>query len=277
MNAHTLKPGQIYHRRNEIHAIFKGQQYGGIATPAAAPFVFLFTGDAGEEFGYSDEFQPDGLYWYTGEGQVGDMQMVKGNAAIFNHKHNGKALLLFESSHPGHVRFVGEMAYVEHHKEERPDRLNNVRQAIVFHLELLPEQLSDLEPNQLVKEPSASYETKTSKLKNLKEKALQKTPNTASVAERIVNVRVRSTAIKAYALLRSGGMCEGCRKAAPFETKKGPFLEVHHVDRLADGGPDDPRRVIALCPNCHRQAHYAKNAQQFNDSLKARLREIETD
>lgn len=122
MPRHTFIPGQIYHRRNDIHAIFKGQQYGGIATPAEAPYVFLFAGEAGEEFGYTDKFQADGLYWYTGEGQLGDMQMTKGNAAIYNHRANHKSLLLFEAMPKGLVRFSGEMAYVEHHSETRPDR-----------------------------------------------------------------------------------------------------------------------------------------------------------
>src|SRR5436309_11080683 len=46
--------GRIYSRRQDIHARFGGQQQGGIATPAKAPFVFLFTGASGEQYGYSD-------------------------------------------------------------------------------------------------------------------------------------------------------------------------------------------------------------------------------
>ena len=37
------------------------------------PVIFLFTGEQGEQYGYSDDFQTDGTYWYNGEGQVGDM------------------------------------------------------------------------------------------------------------------------------------------------------------------------------------------------------------
>nr|WP_241430298.1 hypothetical protein [Vibrio sp. 624788] len=78
--------GQIYNRRADIHGHYKGQQYGGIATPAAHPYVFIFTSDAGEEFGYSDGFSADGTFRYTGEGQVGDMQMVKGTWPSLNTK-----------------------------------------------------------------------------------------------------------------------------------------------------------------------------------------------
>ena len=46
--------------------------------------------------------------------------------------------------------------------------------------------------------------------------------------------------------------------AAPFITPDGQlYLEVHHIERLSDGGPDHPRWVVAVCPNCHRRAHYA--------------------
>ncbi|BDZ92717.1 hypothetical protein VEE69_15940 [Escherichia coli] len=35
-----------------------------------------------------------------------------------------------------------------------------------------------------------------------------------------------------------------------------PFLEVHHIEWLSKGGEDSVENAIALCPNCHRQAHY---------------------
>lgn len=38
------------------------------------------------------------------------------------------------------------------------------------------------------------------------------------------------------------------------EDKKGqPFLEVHHIHYLSNGGNDTIDNVIALCPNCHRK------------------------
>ncbi|WP_373273521.1 HNH endonuclease [Vibrio parahaemolyticus] len=47
----------------------------------------------------------------------------------------------------------------------------------------------------------------------------------------------------------------------------GPYLEVHHLTRLADGGADCPENVIALCPTCHRRAHYSIDNQEFNEKL----------
>jgi len=56
--------------------------------------------------------------------------------------------------------------------------------------------------------------------------------------------------------------------SAPFSNDSdGPYFEVHHIHRLADGGPDQPESVIALCPNCHRRAHYANDAKEFDKHL----------
>jgi len=88
--------------------------------------------------------------------------------------------------------------------------------------------------------------------------------------------RERSAAIRHYVLRRADGDCEGCGRPAPFRNGKGaPYLEPHHTTRLSDEGPDHPARVIALCPNCHRRAHYSQESASFNSSLKKRLARLE--
>ena len=82
----------------------------------------------------------------------------------------------------------------------------------------------------------------------------------------------RSEKIKQFALERADGTCEGCGKPAPFNRKTGgPYLEVHHVDELGEGGADHPDKVVALCPNCHRRVHYGRDGEEFNHSLIDRL------
>lgn len=39
-----------------------------------------------------------------------------------------------------------------------------------------------------------------------------------------------------------------------------PFLEVHHVRRLADGGSNSVNNAVALCPKFHRFLHHSPNA-----------------
>lgn len=106
--------------------------------------------------------------------------------------------------------------------------------------------------------------------------ALLKSRSKAPRKERVVIERIRSNAIRLYVLFRAHGVCEGCRMRGPFQTPDGRFyLEPHHTHRLADDGPDHPAKVIALCPNCHRRAHHAKDAIRFNESLKRRLLKLE--
>ena len=69
----------------------------------------------------------------------------------------------------------------------------------------------------------------------------------------------RDPQVAAYALRKAKGHCGDCKKPAPFTRRATghPFLEVHHIHMLKDGGSDTPDNVIALCPNCHRKRHYA--------------------
>ena len=122
-------------RRRDLHAAFGGQQQGGISTPAGGSIILLFTGDHGEDYGYSDGWNQDGTFRYSGEGQRGDMKFVRGNAAIRDHAANGKDLHLFQSMAGGRVRYIGQMEYVGHDLvDEVPDRAGKPQQAIHFRL-----------------------------------------------------------------------------------------------------------------------------------------------
>ena len=87
---------------------------------------------------------------------------------------------------------------------------------------------------------------------------------------REIGVLGRNPRVQAWTLQQAKGRCELCRKPAPFE-RPGPgggaFLEVHHVTRLADGGEDVPGNTVALCPNCHRMAHYG-DAEEVQGKLR---------
>lgn len=93
---------------------------------------------------------------------------------------------------------------------------------------------------------------------------------------RLVTVRQRSDVVRRYVLGRANGICEACRKPAPFKGENGtPYLEAHHVTRLADEGMDHPRNGMGVCPNCHRKAHRAVDRMAFMRRLKKRVGVIE--
>lgn len=82
----------------------------------------------------------------------------------------------------------------------------------------------------------------------------------------------RDANVKAWILSEARGLCECCGQEAPFLTKDGlPFLEVHHVKTLAEGGSDTIENTVALCPNCHRRLHFAADAGSVREHLYLRV------
>lgn len=85
--------------------------------------------------------------------------------------------------------------------------------------------------------------------------------NANPIPRRVVTVGfdyLRNPDVVAEVLVRAKGSCERCCQPAPFlrRSDRTPYLEVHHRVPLAQGGLDTVANAEALCPNCHRQAHY---------------------
>ena len=86
----------------------------------------------------------------------------------------------------------------------------------------------------------------------------------------------RDPRVAAWVLQQSQGSCECCGEPAPFKRGDGsPYLEVHHVTPLADGGPDTVNNVVAVCPNCHRKLHYGRHKEQLVNDLIDRIPRLE--
>ncbi|MEI6747096.1 MAG: HNH endonuclease [Methylococcaceae bacterium] len=74
--------------------------------------------------------------------------------------------------------------------------------------------------------------------------------------EKVVLVYRRNQMFVAQAKECAEGKCQLCGCDAPFENENGePYLEVHHIQWLSQGGVDALDNVVALCPNCHRKMH----------------------
>ncbi len=268
--------GEVYNRSVDIHATYRGQQQGGISTPADHPLVFLFTGSSGHAHGYVDGFDPEtGSYLYFGEGQSGDMEMIRGNRAIRDHQSDGKTMHLFSEHGSGTYKYMGEATYLNHFEQQAADTDGALRRAYVFELDLSDPGLAGIAT--VVREPARPRYSGMS-MAELRELAVSRASEDLPPKERRELVRHRSEAVKQYVLRRARGFCEGCGAPAPFKTKKNkPYLEPHHVRRIADGGPDDPHWVIALCPSCHRRVHHGMDGDEYNEMLKELLVKIESE
>jgi 5-methylcytosine-specific restriction protein A len=84
----------------------------------------------------------------------------------------------------------------------------------------------------------------------------------------------RSPEVKAWVLKEAGGKCELCVKKAPFRTKTKLYLEVHHIRPLGKGGSDTTDNAVALCPNCHKALHFAKDKEKLKGKVKDKVARI---
>lgn len=272
--ARYLVVGQTYFRKDLVD-LYGGQLQAGIWTPKEFPVVFVFSGDSGKAYGYNDEWK-DGVYQYSGEGQVGDMTFTGGNKAIRDHRKDGKDLLLLKDLGKGKgVRFEGLFECASWREIDGVDKNKNARKIIRFDLVPVSTAAGELDSETSQAPPSIAPLS----LEELRKAALTAAATPAvqpksSDAKRVW--RERSDKVRDYVLARSRGVCECCDAPAPFKKKNGtPYLEPHHTTRLADDGPDHPAWVAAICPNCHREVHSGEDGDALNKKISEKLKTIE--
>ena len=73
----------------------------------------------------------------------------------------------------------------------------------------------------------------------------------------------RDAKVRTAVLVRAKGRCEreGCGQQRSYVG----FLDVHHI--LGVGVSDRPWTCVALCPNCHREAHFSPDRDIINERL----------
>ncbi len=100
---------------------------------------------------------------------------------------------------------------------------------------------------------SNTYEDQIKRLKRLNQ--AEKAPKSKQIMTTFFE---RNPDVVSEALLLSNGVCFDCNSNAPFVRKSDltPYLEVHHVVPLSEGGLDALENVVTLCPNCHRKRHF---------------------
>lgn len=74
---------------------------------------------------------------------------------------------------------------------------------------------------------------------------------------------LRDPKVRAAVRDRARGKCErqGCGEGRPFDS----FLDVHHI--LGANESDRVWTCVALCPNCHREAHFSPDKDSLNSEL----------
>lgn len=259
------------YQRSAIHAALGGRPIGGISPLPRLPVILLFAvldravGTGGAAHRGTGRWTDEDVFELWAEDDPSSTVFTKANLAVREHMTEGQDLLLFESTgvDPDDVLFVGQMFLVGTlpATADHPALFQLVRLPLNSTIPFGTDEEADLDDLEL------------DALRKAAQSAVQ---NSVAVTERTTQIRRRSAIIRKYALKRANGTCEGCEAEAPFLTRRlVPYLEVHHVRRLSDGGPDDPCFVVAICPTCHRRAHHAQDGEQYNARLTQRAQDIE--
>lgn len=115
----------------DLHRNLGGNPRAGIAPTRTGQVLIFSDPPSGTRFGYDENDEVDGsVYRYTGEGQVGDQTLIRGNKALVS----GKELLLFKRVDSKTWMFVGEVALdsTPFETASAPDRNGNIRTVLVF-------------------------------------------------------------------------------------------------------------------------------------------------
>lgn len=142
-----FEQNKIY-KRSYIHDQYGGSRQNGISPSAKHPFIFVFSGASGDEYGYKDRWENNDVFSYTGEGQVGDMQFIRGNLRLRDHLQSGKRVFLFQYVKKAYVEYVDEMTIIDFDYFQTHDRNGDSRIGIKFFLKRLGSKIYDI-PNDL--------------------------------------------------------------------------------------------------------------------------------
>lgn len=127
-------------------------------------------------------------------------------------------------------------------------------------------------------QPTANESEVSNKVDALRKRTRMDKPNGQehpNQVERTAYQYERDPMVVRYVLDCADGQCELCGNDAPFTNKEEqPYLEVHHVKPLAEGGSDRISNAAALCPNCHRSVHFANDSIERTASLYNRVKRL---
>jgi 5-methylcytosine-specific restriction enzyme A len=268
-------PGDVL-SNHELGQRFHVGNMGGMRRSRDANLLLLIS-DPSKGL-YQDRWQRDLLH-YTGMGKTGDQELTAAqNRTLAESPGTGIQVHLVEALQPQRYTYVGEVELADApYQEDQVDDAGEIRKVWMFPLRLKSharKPVLTVEQARLIEEAQAKLAKKLA-LDELRRRAAkaQREPNSRTVQ---ATAYVRDAAVAELVKRLANGVCDLCKKSAPFEDKHGePYLESHHVEWLAKGGADAIENAVALCPNCHRRMH-VRDSPVGRRKLRKRIAERET-
>lgn len=243
---------------SEMRELFKCGNMGGMRRSKKTGTLVIISDDTK---GLYRDVWKDGILHYTGMGKIGD-QVLKGNQneTLYYSNTNDVEVHLFEVMKRKVYTYRGVVKLAaQPYQSEQPDDNGNMRSVWMFPVK--PEQqYIELEETEEILQEVSKLSTKELVRRTEINSGVKKRTKTETI------VYYRDPYLKELVKRIADGKCQYCGCDAPFNDKNGkPYLEEHHVHRLADGGSDTIDNVVALCPNCHRKMHVLN---EFQDVLE---------
>ncbi len=230
----------------QLQKIFKCGNMGGMRKSKKTGTLVIIS-DKTKPF-YHDNWK-NGILLYTGMGKHGD-QVLKGNQnqTLYDSDTNGIAVFLFEVLVKSVYTYRGQVKLAESpYQTDQPDEEGRVRKVWIFPITpiLGDEEIDDPDPVKVAKLSTKELIIRSQMISG---------PHEPKVVQ--TTVYHRDAYLKEEVKRIANGKCQLCGKEAPFIDNNGsPYLEEHHVKKLAEGGTDTLDNVVAICPNCHRKVH----------------------
>lgn len=268
MNFNNMK--QTILSGSDLYKYFQCANEGGMRYSSKTDTLLLITksGSAssfGKQF-YDDKWdEAHSRFYFTGEGRIGDQKLTRQNKRLAEYLTNTTRLLLFEQNATNSYIFHGEVVLDgEVEKNRQLDSNGQMRLVYIFPLKIISDKDQDFFN---FKEKNINFlNTQELKKKVMRESAFSKFIKQKTCITKVA----RSPYIVELARHFAKGICQLCKKNAPFISKDNkPFLEVHHIEWLSEGGSDTIKNAVAVCPNCHRKLHNLRDPKDIDVCKKS--------
>lgn len=291
--ADSLRPllGETFKDRDAIWRVYGGQKMAGIGCLSDG-ILSAFSDDNGP---YADGRIPD-TDWiaYVGDGLSGDQKITDGNELMAEYQSAGRPLRYWHKPFRKHFSFEtwavivqrrlrwGVGANGEPRREflwvlapvpspERETWPQEVLAALEADIGELHDDTGDYRPSDIDLEARDVAESGKDAYRRLTQKAEANAQRRSQLMKPTLADRyVRDPSARAAVMTRAQRSCESPQCAGHPEeltTAGMPILQIDHVRDLAKGGPDIPRNMIALCPNCHALKTYGVNRDKLQRLL----------
>jgi len=271
--------GESFKNRVEIWEAFGGQRYKGIWKFPGEEIVNVYSG---EDSPYQDFIDPEtGVIEYRGQGLSGNQTLSDGNKYVEDARISKSPVRFWYQPSKGEIVFKQWVVVADRTTIFENDFEENSAERILWFLVPVGSMNETEWPLEIAEAEVVTLSSKEKAVARNPEKLLARYAELSEVlnqeaSESSISSRKRRTFkrrkdARDLVLARSGQKCEftGCT-GMPVDTDRHgmALLEVDHIKPLAEGGPDIPSNMIALCPNCHVAKTRGKNANEMIKKLR---------